>query len=69
MTFESIDTVIDFIFLIDLLVTFNTAIYHKGQLVYSRKVISLQYLKLWFWLDLISSFPFGLVTQSVEANV
>jgi hyperpolarization activated cyclic nucleotide-gated potassium channel 2 len=30
MTFESIDTVIDFIFLIDIVVTFNTAIYHKG---------------------------------------
>ncbi len=32
-----IDTVIDFIFLSDIIVTFNTAVYSKGVRVYDRK--------------------------------
>lgn len=66
--FESIDLVFDFIFMFDILLTFNTAIFKKGNLVYDRKTIAVEYLKLWFWLDLISSFPYGLIVEAIVAN-
>ena len=46
-------------FLIDILLNFNTSIYEKGVLITDRKVIIKNYLKLWFWVDLISSFPYS----------
>lgn len=53
----------DVIFLSDILITFNTAIYVKGNLNHSRKKIAIEYLKLWFWLDLVASFPY---TEAAE---
>ena len=45
-------------FLFDILINFNTAIFKKGLLINDRKVIIKNYLKLWFWIDLVSSFPY-----------
>ncbi len=36
-----LDTIIDFIFMFDILLTFNTAVYSKGVRVYDRKIIVL----------------------------
>lgn len=46
------------IYLIDMLLTFNTSIYSKGMKLENRYKIAKYYLKTWFWLDLLSSFPF-----------
>lgn len=40
------------IFSIDILINFNTAFQLKGQYVEDRRLIALEYLKLWFWIDL-----------------
>jgi hyperpolarization activated cyclic nucleotide-gated potassium channel 2 len=70
------DLIFDSIFMTDILISFNTAIFRKGKklyaifegnLVYDRKIIALEYIKLWFWLDLVSSFPYGLVATNVLA--
>ncbi len=57
-------------FLCDIILTFNTAVYIKGSLIVDRKRIAFEYLKLWFWLDLLSSFPytefFDLMTHNDE---
>lgn len=58
---------VNLIFYLDIIVTFNTAFYAKGNLVWeknniikisSRKKIAINYLKFWFWLDLLASFPY-----------
>lgn len=49
------------IFLIDIAVTFNTAVWIKGNINYQYSAIFKQYIKLWFWLDLIASFPYDMV--------
>ncbi len=41
---NSIDIYFDVIFLTDIVINFNTAIYNKGILIYNRKVIILTYL-------------------------
>lgn len=51
------------IFLMDILVTFNTAVWIKGSINYQYSVIFKQYMKLWFWLDLIASFPYDMVLK------
>lgn len=54
-----IEPVVDGLFFLDILVTFNSAFYNAaGELVISRKVICLTYLKSWFVLDLLACFPF-----------
>lgn len=52
------ELVITCFFLCDILVTFNTSLYHNGSLLKSRKKIAKIYLKQAFWLDIFSSFPF-----------
>lgn len=61
---EEFDIFVDVLFLTDILISFNTAIYINGELNFSRKSIALNYLKLWFWLDLIASFPYSRVVDS-----
>lgn len=48
----------DFFFLIDIIINFNLGYISKGVLVLNRKRIFFNYVKFWFWLDFISSFPF-----------
>lgn len=58
---EEFSTFITTIFLIDILVTFNTAVWIKGTINFQYSVIFKQYIKLWFWLDLMASFPYDMV--------
>jgi hyperpolarization activated cyclic nucleotide-gated potassium channel 2 len=53
------ETIIDVAFMIDILVTFNTGFYKKGYLVMKRKEIIKYYIKTWFILDLLASFPYA----------
>lgn len=47
----------DITFCLDLLVNFNTAILVNSHLVTDRRVIAEQYLKTWFFCDLVSGVP------------
>lgn len=61
-----VDFLITVAFLIDILLSFNTTFYKSGTLVKNRKVIALNYIKGWFWIDLIASFPYDwVVNQSI----
>lgn len=51
----------DFYFIIDILVSLNTGFYLKGLIILTRKEIVLEYLRIWFWLDIAASFPYPLV--------
>lgn len=46
------------IFSIDILVTFNSGIYIQGELYMKRTIIIKEYLKFWFWVDVLSTIPF-----------
>ena len=50
----------DFYFMFDILISFNTGVIENGVLVMTRKEIAIIYLKFWFWLDAIASFPYSL---------
>jgi hyperpolarization activated cyclic nucleotide-gated potassium channel 2 len=55
---DALERFVDSCFYADILLNFNTAIYFKGNLCYDRWKITIEYLKLWFWLDVASSFPY-----------
>lgn len=51
----------DIYFITDILVCFNTGTYIDGTLSMRRKEITLQYIKTWFFLDVLASFPYDLM--------
>jgi hypothetical protein len=48
------------LFLVDILISFNTTVYSEGTLINSPKEVALHYLRTDFFLDLLSGFPFEL---------
>ena len=65
------DTIIDCFFIIDIcklfttltpiVITFNTGFYRKGIVVMIRREIIVNYLRSWFFLDLLASLPYNWV--------
>jgi hyperpolarization activated cyclic nucleotide-gated potassium channel 2 len=59
--FYVVETMIDVAFMLDIVVAFNTGFYKKGYLVMKRKDIIKHYLKNWFAIDFLASFPYSWV--------
>lgn len=57
----SLNRVVDFIFLADLIVNFFRAYYKDGQLIVDKKRIAVHYVKTWFIIDLVSCVPFDMI--------
>jgi hypothetical protein len=64
---DTMDYVIDSLFLIDIVITLNSAYYEGNDLITSRRQITLNYLKTWFFLDILAIFPFEWVL-SADSN-
>ncbi|KAM3133635.1 hypothetical protein pb186bvf_014322 [Paramecium bursaria] len=65
---NNFELVVDSLFMLDILISFNTTFYDKGVVIHDRKKIALNYLSSWFILDILSSFPYDLVLNDVSAN-
>jgi hyperpolarization activated cyclic nucleotide-gated potassium channel 2 len=61
-----VDYSIDIMFLIDITIFFNTAYFDTKteQYIFSYMKIFQQYMKFWFWIDLISTIPFESIFYS-----
>ncbi len=57
--FSVFETIIDVLFIFDIIFCFNIGFYKKGYLVMSRKEIAVNYLQTWFLIDLVASFPYS----------
>jgi len=59
---------VDCLFLVDMIVTFFTTITDNDKLIEetNKKVIACVYLKGWFWIDLVSIFPFDDFTNAIS---
>lgn len=58
-----VDFSITVFYLIDIFVNFNTAYISKGSIVNQRFKIAKHYIKNWFFLDILSSFPYDWLTS------
>jgi len=56
---DIVSNIIDSFFISDLLLNFNTGYYLRGNLVVDRSDIASNYLKSWFALDFMASFPYS----------
>lgn len=45
-------------FSMDIILNFNTGYISERQMVSNRRMIAAQYMKFWFWIDLVATFPF-----------
>ena len=71
-----LEVCIDIMFMMDIMINFNTGFYRKGQLIMGRKYIVKSYFLTWFWVDLVSSLPYtwilawseGLSIKSIERD-
>lgn len=52
------DVSVTFCLLFDIILTFNTGFQKKGACVMNRSMIIKHYLKTWFFLDILSCFPY-----------
>lgn len=55
------DQAADVIFIVDILVMFRTITVDDGDLLSTPEAIAKKYVRGWFWLDLVASFPYALV--------
>mgnify|MGYP000217424489 CR=1 FL=1 len=63
---KAIDLLIDFIFFMDVIVTFKVAFLTDMFLVVDdSKEISKNYLNTWFTVDLLSCFPYGVIGKAI----
>lgn len=51
------------VFFLDMILNFMTPVYVNHELVIDQKKIICDYLRFWFWLDLLSIFPFELIFE------
>ncbi|CAG9323800.1 unnamed protein product [Blepharisma stoltei] len=56
-TLKFTDLVLNELFILDIIVKFNTASYSKGHIIKTRLEIAKKYLKSWFLYDIITSIP------------
>jgi hypothetical protein len=55
---------IDFFFLVEIIINFNSAFENNLlEIEDDRKAIFLNYIKLWFFIDFFSIFPFELILK------
>lgn len=63
-----LDISLTFVFFMDIFITFNTGFYHKGSLIMKRREITIEYLKFWFWIDLIATFPYNWFVEGFNVD-
>jgi len=61
-----VELVMDLYFISDVLVCFNTGYYVRGNLILQRHYIIWNYLRTWFILDVLASFPWSYVFPEQE---
>eukprot|EP00347_Sterkiella_histriomuscorum_P007191 403349915 len=65
---EVFEYIMDSYFLIDIALSFFTGYYNQGQLIMNKRLIIVNYLKTWFVIDLVSSFPYTWIFDNLQAN-
>ena len=66
-----LETVMDILFVIDIFVNFRTGFFSakSGLVVYDQKKVAWRYIKSWFFVDVLSGFPFGLLSFQLIADL
>ena len=64
---ENVGHALDFLYLFDIIITLRTAnINEHGFIILNQKTIIRNYIKGWFFLDLLSALPFDLLFTALS---
>jgi len=63
-----IETAIDICFILDIFVQFNSGFYYKGNLIMQRSKIVSNYIRNWFFIDVIASFPYSWLVSDEDLD-
>ncbi|CAD8086476.1 unnamed protein product [Paramecium sonneborni] len=66
--FQAFNQCMDVFFYIDLILNFKLAYYYRGEIIFDRKLIAINYLKLWFWLDFLAVLPYDQMFSEDESQ-
>ena len=61
-----LEMVIDSMFIMDVVLNFNTGFYETNNIITDRIEIAKDYMKFWFWIDLISSIPYTWIFAATQ---
>lgn len=64
-----INWIVTTVYIVDIIISFNTAVYKKGKIITDRKIIAKKYLKSWFLIDFIAAFSFFGAFKSMQQIV
>jgi hypothetical protein len=59
----------DIFFIVDVILNFFCGYYKEGVLILNRREIISNYLRGWFAFDLLSSFPYSFIFDSLEVQI
>jgi len=59
---------VDIFFMADVILNFSTGVEVAGKVSLDRRVIAKEYLKSWFWVDVVSAFPLEYVLNDAEVT-
>ena len=62
--FQIVERTIDGLFITHILVNFRTALHNESSLVTDARVIAMTYIRGWFVVDVLASFPFDLLLST-----
>lgn len=69
LTWIIIQWIIDFLFLMDIIIIFNSAYYDEYfQIIEDRKQIAKEYLTGWFMVDTLAIIPFDVILNATDFN-
>ena len=65
---DGFDRFVDACFLAHIIIHFRTAKLRGRRLIVDSKTVALSYLRCWFWIDLLASFPYSWVIPSTGSS-
>jgi hypothetical protein len=65
---SSFEWIVDMIFLVDIMVNFVTSFERGFVMVKKKRAIAMNYLRGWFFLDLVATFPIDLLVEASSAS-
>eukprot|EP01083_Nonionella_stella_P064890 169591_1 len=68
LSFWILNRLLDFLFIVDITINFNTAFERGTELIIDRRSIVKHYFSTWFTLDFVASFPFDFVMSLINGG-
>lgn len=65
---DNVEAFFNMLFIFDIVLNFRTAYKYRGIIVYDWKKIGSNYLRLWFWIDLIAIIPLDIFFANTNAT-